>query len=158
LTIAANANQTDSSNDREGIGFTGRSRDYGVDFDFSFWKPLRLRLSGGRFLNDTKIPIRRPEDFGVVDSIYSENGRFEEGGLSLLLAPVTLDASVGEFRNSGSAPFRVHRAHARIEYAFLASLSAVGEWAKDKYEEPSPVSGAGKYDASRYGLFIRWRQ
>jgi hypothetical protein len=158
LTIAANADQTNFSNDREGIGFTGRSRNYGLDLDVSFWKPLRLRVSGGRFLNDTKIPIRQPQDFSVVNSLYAENGRFEEGGLAFSLAPVTFDASIGTFRNSGSYPFRVHRAHARVEYAFASNFSGIGEWAKDKYEEASPVSGAGKYNANRYGVFLRWRQ
>jgi hypothetical protein len=100
-----------------------------------------------------------PQTFDVDRSIHREDGRSVEGGLSLQIAPVSIDAAYGQFKNEGSFPFRIDRASATAAVDVTKNASLVAEWRRDKYREPAATeSGLGSYDANRYGIFVRWRQ
>jgi hypothetical protein len=157
--ITTTAEQIDSSNDETGIGATGRFRQYGGDVEGEPVKNVRLRFSAEKFESDSKIPIREPQNFETERSLYKENGRFLEGGLRLILAPVTVEGSYGQYRNRGTFGFTIDRAAARGEVEFTKALSAIAEWRNDRYRESSQDSGGvGNYKANRYGFYLRWRQ
>ncbi len=157
--VSATAEQIDASNERTGIGYHARIRQYGGEAEGSPAKFLRLRISAEKFQADSRILFRHPEDFSIDTSFHRENGRSLEGGLTLIFAPVSIDAAVGRFKNDGSFPFTIDRASARASVDFTKNASIIGEWARDKYKESGTLAGPlANYDANRYGLYVRWRQ
>ncbi len=157
--ISATAEQIDTSNDQTGIGYDGRMRQFGGNIEGEPVKSLRLRFSAEKYEADSKMLIRDPQNFDTDRSLYSENGRSLEGGLTWNLKPVSFDGSYGEFHNKGSFGFTIRRARIRAEVGFVQNLSLVGEWRNDRYREDEQSTGAfGDYTANRYGIFLRWRQ
>jgi hypothetical protein len=155
--LSATAEQIDASNDRTGIGYDARIREFGGQAEGSPAKFLRLRVSGEKFESNSKILIRHPEDFSIDRSIHEEDGRSFEGGLTLLFAPVSIDGALGRFENDGSFPFTINRAAVRAAVDVTKSVSIIGEWNRDKYEEKGTLAGSlANYDANRVGIYIRW--
>jgi hypothetical protein len=157
--LSATAEQVDASNDQTGIGYDGRIRQYGGTVEGWPAKFLRLHISAEKYQADSKILFRVPQTFDADRSIHKEDGRSLEGGLSLQLAPVSIDAAYGQFKNDGSFPFKIDRTSVNASVDVTKNASLIAEWRKDKYRESSAAeSGLGSYDANRYGLFVRWRQ
>jgi hypothetical protein len=70
---------------------------------------------------------------------------------------VTLDGSYARFQNSGCSPFTIDRARFSGEVPVTASHAFVGEWLRDKYNDAAQNTGnLGKFDANRYGVYVRW--
>jgi hypothetical protein len=156
--VSLAAEQIDASNDRTGIGYDARMRQYGGQAEGSPAKFLKLRISAEKYEADSKILFRHPEDFSLDTSLHSEDGRSYEGGVTLLFAPVSIDASLGRFKNDGSFPFTIDRAAARASVDVTKNASVIGEWARDQYKEKATLAGPlANYDANRYGLYLRWR-
>ena len=146
IRLSANGEQVDVSNDRPGIGFDGRIRQYGGDLEVAPVKPLTLRFSASRFEARSTIPIRQPQDFSVITSQNRERGTWLEGGAALALARFRLEGAVGRLENEGSFPFDIDRARARAEF----------DWNKDEYSEsPQHNGNLGGYYANRFGIFLR---
>ena len=157
LRVSFNGSQTDSSNDRPGIGYDGRMREYGGEIEISPVKPLRLHLSAGRYKADSSIPYRLPEDFTTAISSHHESGRSYEAGVGLVFPWVTIEGSYARFDNEGSYPFTIDRARFSAEIPVTAAFAFVGEWMRDKYSDTAQNTGSlGKFDANRYGLYVRW--
>ena len=157
--ITLTAEQIDSSNDQAAIGYDGRMRQFGGEARGEPIKNLRFHLSAEKYEADSKTLIRDPENFATDRSLYSESGRSLEGGVAWIFKPFTLEGSYGEFRNTGSFEFKIHRAAVRAEAGFTENLSLIGEWRKDRYREtPMADTTFGDYTANRYGVYVRWRQ
>ena len=157
LHVSVNGMQLDSSNDRPGIGYDGRMREYGGDLEITPVKPLRLRFSAGRYTADSTIPYRLPQDFTTAVSAHRERGSSLEGGVTLTFSWLTLDGSYARFTNKGSYPFTIDRARAGGEVPVTPTLAFVGEWTRDKYNDVAQDAGnLGKFDANRYGVYVRW--
>ena len=157
--LSATAEQIDASNDRTGIGYRARIRQYGGEAEGSPAKFLRLRISAEEYRADSHILFRHPEDFSIDTSLHRENGRSVEGGLTLVLAPVSIDGAIARFRNEGSFPFTIDRASVRASVGVTPNASIVGEWNRDKYKERATLAGSfASYDANRFGLYVRWKQ
>jgi len=157
LRVSANGTQTDSSNDRPGIGYDGRMREYGGEIEIFPIKPLTLRFSSSKYDAHSTIPFRLPEDFTTAVSEHRESGLSLEGGIGLALAGLKLDGSYSRFTNRGSYPFTIDRARVTGEVPLNASLAFIGEWLRDKYNDaPQKTGSIAKFDASRYGLYVRW--
>jgi len=155
--VSATAEQIDASNDRTGIGYDARTREFGGEAEGTPAKFLRLRVSGAKFESNSRILFRRPEDFSTGTSIHREDGSSFEGGVTILFAPVSLDAALGRFDNDGSFPFTIDRTAVRATVDLTKSLSLIGEWNRDKYEEAGTLAGSlANYDGNRVGLYIRW--
>jgi hypothetical protein len=155
--IAGTAQQLDIHNDDFGIGLDGRMRQYGGELDVTPAKPVRLRFAADKYQAENSIPIRRPQDFSVVQSIHVENGTSWEGSLGIALARVDLEAGYAWFGNTGVFPFTINRAHVRAEVPFAKNFSAIAEFKKDKYiERATDQPNLGYFDANRYGFFLRW--
>jgi len=159
LRISANGTKTDASNDRQGIGYDATIWEYGGDFEIFLIPELKGRASFSWFQANSTMLYRVPQDFTTANSIHAEHGINSEGGLTLTLKPLLLDASYGRFENSGSYPFTLDRWRASAEVPVAAQFSVVGEWMRDKYNDAEQGFGSpGKYAANRYGLYLRWHQ
>ena len=148
------AERTTQSNERE-VGYDARFRQYAGDVEVAPIQALRFRASLSQFRADSNISFRRPENFTIDQSIHKENGQSREGGVNFLRGPFSIDAGVGRFKNRGTVPFTIDRNRVRLAWDFKSRTGIAAEWDRDKYEEPSPSYGS--FDASRYGLYLRWR-
>ena len=158
LRLSANGEQVDVSNDDPGIGFDGRIRQYGGDLEGVPWKPLTLRFSASRFEARSTIPIRQPQNFSVIESRHREDGTWFEGGAALAFTRFRLEGALGRLENEGTFPFTIDRARARAEFDFTAHLSGILDWYNDEYSEsPQDNGNLGGFEASRYGVFLRFR-
>ncbi len=158
LQVGFNGRQLDSSNDRPGIGYDGRMREYGGDLEVTPVKPLHLRFSAGKYQADSTIPIRNPQDFTTAISSNRERGLSLEGGIGLVFPFVTLDGSYARFVNKGSYPFTIDRARITGDVPVNATVGFVAEWMRDKYNDVAQNTGSlGKFDANRYGFYVRLR-
>ena len=149
------AENTNQSDDRTDIGYVAKMRQYSSDVEIvpATWLHLRGGLS--EFHANSNISFRHPENFALDQSIQAENGRAREGGLTFLRGPVSLDASLERFQNRGTTPFDIDRYRVRLTYDFKSKTGIAAEWNRDKYDETSP--SFGNFDASRYGIYFRWR-
>jgi hypothetical protein len=158
IRLSANGEQVDVSNDRSGIGFDGRLRQYGGDLEVVPVKPLTLRFSASRFDATNTIPIRQPQDFSVVISRHREDGVWLEGGAALVFARFRLEGAVGQLENEGSFPFTIDRARARAEFDWSPHFATGVDWYRDEYDESAQLAGdLGGYEANRYGIYLRFR-
>jgi hypothetical protein len=158
LSVTATAEWIDASNDRTGFDYDLETRQYAAEVGVTPWKPLHLRFSAGRFQTDTRIPIRRPQDFGIEPSIHSEEGDFFEAGAGVTFSRFGVDGAYGRFDNDGSFSFTVDRWRLRASADFTANVGLAAEWARDDYEESLAALTRGDYEANRFGIFLRWRQ
>jgi hypothetical protein len=157
LQVGFNGRQLDSSNNRPGIGYDGRMREYGGDLEITPVKPLHLRFSAGKYQADSTIPFLNPQDLTTAVSSHRERGLSLEGGIGLVFPFLTLDGSYARFVNKGSYPFTIDRARVTGDVPVTASLALVAEWMRDKYNDVAQNTGSlGKFDANRYGVYIRW--
>jgi hypothetical protein len=158
LKVSANGTQTDASNDRAGIGYDGRIREYGGEIELLPVKVFRARFSASKYQADSTLLFRLPQDFTTANSVHRERGLALEGGVGLVLPWFSLDGSYARFQNKGSYPFTIDRAGATGEVPLRPQFSMVAEWMRDKYNDAAQGTGSlARFAANRYGLYIRWR-
>jgi hypothetical protein len=156
LRISLNGQKSIAVNHDPGIDYSAKVWEYGGDLEFLPAKPVTIRFSASKYLAHTSIPIRVPQDFSVALSDHREDGVSLEGGVHLLLGPVSLDASYSHFNNGGSYPFVINRTRASAEVPVSAKMAFIAEWHRDKYDDALQNTGAlGSYDANRYGFYVR---
>jgi hypothetical protein len=154
--VLLTAESIDSDNDASGVGYQSDTTRYAVDLTLTPADNFMLRGSYDTYETDTEIPIRIPQSFEVVPSIYAEDGELIEGALMWRIWVLTLDAAYSSFDNSGSFPFQLDRASARLSVDLTKSLAVAGELENWDYSEASfPIAD---YDADRWGVFVRWRR
>jgi len=151
VRLGALAERTTMSNDDPTTNFKGHISQYAGDFEYNPFQILSLRASASRFEADSTILFRRPETFAVNTSIHTENGNSREGGVTLNLKRVLLDADVTKFNNSGTNPFKINRYRTRATVPLKGRYGLALEYSKDKYDESSSFN----FDATRYGIFLR---
>ena len=159
LRLSATAEQIDISNEDSSIASDGRIRQYGGDLDVNPMKPLHLRVSATKYRADNTTSIRKPQDFGIQESVHREDGTSLEASFEVSTARIVLQGGYGRFKNEGVFPFVVDRARVRAEVPVTPRFSGVAEWARDKYSERAlDQPNLGNFNANRYGLFVRWHQ
>ncbi|HUP45902.1 MAG TPA: hypothetical protein VM779_10365 [Thermoanaerobaculia bacterium] len=154
--IAATAEQIDRRNDIEPIALDNQTRMYSGDFTVAPIAGLELFASASRFDVDHLFSIRRPQTFVIDTSIYLEEGTAFDGGVSFFRGPFLVNVSGGRFENDGTTPFQIDRFRARVVYDFRPATGIAAEWSRDDYAEDG--ARFGNFDASRYGLFLRYRR
>lgn len=149
------AERIESDNDREGIGYDSEVEQFSGDVEIAPIQPLRFRASYTIFDAHSVVSILRPETLTVDLSRHREDGRSIEGGVSLLLDKLSIDADYATFDNEGTLPFTVIRWSGRVVYDFLQNFGVAAEFNHDDYEETD--FNLADFDADRIGLFLRWR-
>lgn len=147
------ADETRQSNDRAGIGYDAKLRQYTADVSVEPTDAFSLRASASRFRSNSNILFRHPENFTTDESVQIERGKALEGGLSYAWSRLTLDGDLSRFENSGSLPFHLDRSRARATFQLFPHLGLAAEWARDEYSEAS--FALADYEGTRYGLFLR---
>jgi hypothetical protein len=145
--------QTKQSNNHPDVAYDAKNRQYSGNVEVAPLKNVAFRASVSRFKADSTALFRRPETFAQDTSIQTENGRAREAGVTFSFKNVAFDAGLSRFNNNGSYPFTLDRASARATIDLKSKTGLALEWNKDKYEEGSTL---GNYDATRYGIYLRW--
>jgi len=154
--VLLTAESIDSDNDSSGIGYQYETDRYAVDLNFTPTENFMLRAAWDSYQTDTEMPIRVPQTFAIVPSIYAEDGDLYEGNLRWKIALFTIEGAYSTFENTGSFPFEMDRAFARLAIDLSKKISVAGEFENWDYSENLfPVAD---YDADRWGVFLRWRQ
>jgi len=149
------AERTTQNNDRADIDYDAHMRQYSGDVEIAPVSGLRLRASLSQLHGQSDMIIRHPENFTLGRSVNEDNGTAREGGFTFFRGPVSIDASMARFRNRGTLPFIVGRQHARVTYDIKTKAGLAFEWDRDKYDEAGPA--IADFDATRVGLYFRWR-
>jgi len=149
------AERTTQHNDQPDSGYDARFRQWTGDVAVTPIDALSFRASFSRFRTDSNITFRRPENFTIGESMHTENGTAREGGARFLHGPFSIDASISRFENSGTLPFNIDRHRVRGTWDFKSKAGVALEWDRDNYSEAS--AGFNDFDATRYGLYLRWR-
>jgi hypothetical protein len=158
LRVSATGQQIDASNDRSGIGYDGRIREYGGEIELTPVKPFRARFSASKYQADSTVLYRVPEHFTTAVSDHRERGTSLGGDLTLALRWFSLDGSYARFQNKGSYPFTIDRTRASAEIPVRAGVGLIAEWMRDKYNDAAQdIGNLGKFAANRYGLYLRWQ-
>ena len=155
IRVGFQVEQTDQSNSWTGMGYDGTSRQYTGDVELALLPELHLRGSVSQFQASSTMLYRVPQNFNLDTSVNTEKGDALEGGFSLNLKPISFDMALGRFENRGSNPFNIERYRCKLAWDVVAKVGIVGEWARDKYREGTP--SLGDFDATRFGLYLRWR-
>ncbi len=150
------AEESTPKNDSPGFAYDSKIRQYTAEAELSPTEIIRVHAAASRYRADSTIVYRHPENFTLDTSVHAENGKSYEGGVGLVFAPASIDASYSRFDNSGTTPFTIDRYHARVMFNLVGRTGAVAEFDRDKYNEPAPSYGS--FQASRYGIYLRWTQ
>ena len=167
--IGALAEETDLSNESEGIGYDGTISRMSADLEVGVIEPLRLWASYSDYQSDTEILFRRPETFAIQTSLHEEDGQAIEAGARLGFARFALDASFSQFQNEGTTPFDIDRLRLGAGFDITPRYGLAAEWVTDEYAEQGdwscgiPVTcaqgvGLGDYQADRFGVYVRVRR
>lgn len=154
VKVGATAEQTKQSNDHPDVAYEAKIRNYSGNVDVTPVQNVALHASVSRFKTDTTALFLRPELLTAATSVHTEYGRAREAGVTFSYKRVSFDTGLSRFTNDGTFPFTLDRASARATIDLKAKTGLAFEWNKDKYDEPSP--SLGNYDATRYGIFLRW--
>lgn len=150
------AESIDADNDASGIGYQYDTDRYAVDFNFTPTDNFLLRAAWDTYQTDTEMPIRVPQTFQIIPSMYAEEGDLLEGNMRWKIALFTIEAAYSTFENVGSFPFEMDRAFARLAIDLSKKFAIAGEYENWDYSEDLfPVAD---YDANRWGFYVRWRQ
>ncbi len=146
---------TNVENTLDGGGFSADGRQWTVDAEAAPMDMLRVRASYAILDAESTSRIRLPETFEVETWRNDEDGSVLEGGIALLLAPISFDLNLSRYENEGSLPFSVDRWRMRSVYDFRTHYGIAAEWSRDRYDEEPAY---GQFAADRYGLFFRYRR
>jgi hypothetical protein len=155
VRFGAMAEQSTPRNKDPNFSYRSRIRTYTVDGSIVPNDKFSLYASGARYRADSHILFIRPETLLRDTSFHTEDGKSLDGGATLTFTGLTVDAGLSRFRNEGTYPFKISRLHARMTYDFTPAIGVATEWDRDRYLEALDF---GNYEASRYGIYLRWRQ
>jgi len=155
VRFGAMAEQSTPRNKDPNFNYRSRIRSFTADGSFAPVDRFSVYASASRYRADSHIIYLRPETLAPDTSFHAEDGRSVEGGATYTMTGLTLDAALSRFRNTGTYPFKITRLRSRLTYDFTPAIGIATEWDRDRYIEEL---GFGNYEASRYGIYLRWRQ
>ncbi len=154
--VLATAEKIDTDNNSSGVGYEAQTERFAIDVDFTPSENFMLGVAWDSYDTDTEIPYRVPQTLGTAQSIYAEEGEVLTGDLRWMVSILTIDAAYSTFENEGSFPFKMDRAFARLAVDFSKNWAAALEYESWDYSENLfPIAD---YDATRYGVYLRWHQ
>lgn len=154
--LAANAEKLDANNDISNNAYDVSGKDWTAEVRVSPSEALSFWGAYGKFKTDTSIIIRRPEDFSLASSLYSEDGSLKEAGMSLRGKTLSGEAGYWKLENQGSRGLSFDRAFARVEVPLEAGLGLGFEAARYKYKQT--LFALANYTAKRYVFLVRYQK
>ncbi len=155
LRLTGTGENIKAENPTAGIQREVTTKHWGADAEVTPIQPLTLRLGYGVYRVDATTVIRQPQDFTLIDSIYSEDGTSKDASASYTFDRGSVEAGFSRFENDGSLGLSLERTFARADFDFSKTWGALLQFEKRKYEETLlPVAN---YDANWYGVFLRYR-
>lgn len=154
--LAANAEKLDAQNDIPNNAYDVSGKDWTAEVRLNPSEALSLWGAYGKFKTDTSIVVRRPEDFTLASSLYSEDGSLKEGGLSLRGKTLSGEAGYWKLENEGSRGLSFDRAFARLEVPLEAGLGLGFEAARYRYRQT--LFALANYTAKRYLFLVRYQK
>ncbi len=156
LRILGTAEYIDTSNSSSGVGYNATTDHYAIDLNFDPTESLTFRLAWDDYSTDTKMPILIPQTLSPAESVFSENGTLIEGGLLWRISIVTLDLGYSTFENEGTFDFDMKRAFLRVGVDVTDHWAVSADYENNDYSEK--VLDLAQYDATRYGVYLRWHK
>ena len=154
LRILGTAEWSELENPTVGIQYDAEIEHYGAALEVTPIEALTVRAGYDTYTSDSTILIRAPQDFSTSPAIYAEDGESIDGGVSLKLGRVRLDAGVSQYSNEGDMPFDLDRTYGRLDVQITDAIGVYGQFESRDYNEALlPIAD---YSADRYGLFLRW--
>lgn len=155
LDLFGTAEQIDADNIDSGIGYEAETTHYAAEIGFTPIKNFTLRATWDNFQTDSSVAIRRPYDFGVETSLYSDDGTLLEGSIEWTGSRFGIEAGYSSLENDGTFLFTLDRMFARCTFDFSKTVGVGVEYESHDYSED--LFTAADFDAERYGIFIRIR-
>lgn len=156
LRIVTTGELIQLSNGASDVGYDAETEHFAIDLNFEPTDGLTFRLAYDDYDTETRMPILVPQTLSPSTSIYSENGRLLEGGLQWQISLFNLDLGYSTFENTGTFDFDMDRAFARVGVDFSDHWAAAVEYESNEYSEK--VLTLAEYDATRYGVYLRWHR
>jgi len=128
---------------------------YAIDLGFTPWDWLTFRLAADSYDTDTRIPVRVPHDYSTEWSEHLENGVLYEAGVLLDLKRFHADLGYSDFSNTGTFEFDTTRGWARLGVDATDNFGVILE--VESYDYSEKILTLADFDATRYGVFVRWR-
>jgi hypothetical protein len=155
LRVVGTAEHIKAENPTPGVNREVTTKHWAGDVEVTPVSDLVLRLGYGIYRVDSTTIIRQPQDFTLLDSIYSEDGTSKDASASYRFGRAGVEAGYSRFENSGSLGLTLDRTFARADYDFTKTWGAVVQFEKRKYgDDLIPIAN---YDAKWYGVFLRFR-
>jgi hypothetical protein len=152
--VTATSDSIDGSNHKVGSDYAYDLRHWGGEVEVTPIASLALRAGYSDFETDTSIPIRQPQDFTIVDSVYAERGELTEGSVSWRGASFAAEAGYSRFDNRGDQPLTLDRGWARVSFDLTKAIGAAIEFDSHDYTERE--LRLADYTARRWALLLRW--
>ena len=154
VKLLGTAEWIDLDNPTPGIEYDAEIEHLAATVEVTPVAAFSLHASYDTYTSDSTVLIRAPQDFSTSPSIYAEDGESIDGGLTLKLGRVRLDAGASRYSNDGDLPFDLDRTYGRIDVQITEAIGVYGQYESREYSETLlPVAD---YSADRYGLFLRW--
>lgn len=136
-------------------GFSGTTDHWAVDLGIQAATDLWIRGAWDHYDTETRILIRDPARWDTVPSDHAEGGDMLEGRLEWRRDAFGVVAGFSDFENEGTFPFELQRLFGRAWWDFAENFGASVEIEEHDYsEEFLPLAD---FDASRYAVFVRYR-
>jgi len=155
LRLVGTAEHIKAENPTAGIDRAVTTKHWAADAEITPVQPLVLRLGYGIYRVDSTTIIRQPQDFSLIDSIYSEDGTSKDASASYTFSSGSVEAGYSRFENNGSLGLTLDRTFARANIDFTKTWGVLVQFEKRKYEDN--LLADANYDAKWYGVFLRYR-
>jgi hypothetical protein len=155
LRVVGTAEHIKGENPTAGVDRAVTTKHWAGDLEVTPVKALVLRLGYGVYKADSTTTIRQPQDFTLVDSVYTEDGTSKEASASYRFGNGGFEAGFSKFENTGSLGLTLDRTFARADFDFTKEWGVLVQFEKRKYQEDA--LSIANYDAKWYGVFLRWR-
>jgi hypothetical protein len=156
LTLLATAEHITASNDTPGIDLDADTDHWALDLGLEPVDDLWFRIAWDRYETESTFVIRRPQDLGVESQRHLEDAELLDTSLELRLNRSAVALGYSTLSNTGSLAFDLDRFYGRFAYDIGESWGASVEYESNDYSES--VFASSGFDASRYAVFVHWRQ
>ena len=117
-----------------------------------FISRVRSSMSSPAFSEALRIAETVKPELVITDTIMPTDTTLDSGRIRILTAAAVL-ARAG---SPNRIAFDLERLSARFSYDFVPRAGIAFEWNNDTYDETE--NAYGDYDATRYGVYLRFRQ